>query len=105
MPTGARPLGQFDFLNAPAPTDEFIGRRPGAKGIRFSVQALIDQVGEELNATQVHSVFGQTGDVSRLFLAAPDGSRHEVVVLVSPFTNPDGSPIYELGIDQNHTPA
>lgn len=104
MPTGARPLGQFDYVNTPATTDEVIGRRPGAKGIRFSFQALVNAVGAILNATPVHSVFGQTGTVSRLYLLAPDGTRHEVVAVLSPYTTPEGAPIYELGIDQNHTP-
>lgn len=92
-----RRLNQFDSVT-PTESDVIVGYRPGSKGIRFTVQQLIDLTPGGGGA--VSSVFGQTGAVVRLFLVAGDGTRHEIVCFLNETTGE-----YELGVDQNHTPA
>lgn len=88
-------------LVAPAGTDYVIGYRPGAKGIRFAIATLAVKVAELISGSAVTSAFGQTGDVTRLYLVADDGTRLEVRAMLVPGTSP---PVYELQVGQTHTP-
>lgn len=89
------------LLVSPVETDYVIGYRPGVRGIRATIATFALKVAQLIDSSAVTSAFGQVGDVTRLFLPAQDGSRHEVVVRWVEGTSP---PVYELLVDQNHTP-
>lgn len=103
----SRRLSQFDAV-VPTGTDYVVGYRPGQRGIRSTLTTLASVLGGLVGS--VTSAFGQTGNVTRLFLVADDGTRHEItlfkVQLPPPF---DGAPappaVYELRIDQSNTPS
>jgi hypothetical protein len=89
------------LLVSPAETDYGIGYRPGLRGIRFTIASIALKVAQMIDSSAVTSAFGQVGDVTRLYLPADDGSRHEVVVRLVQGTSP---PVYEILVDQTHTP-
>jgi len=90
------------LVASPAETDYAIGYRPGQKGIRYTIATLAAKVAALIDSSAVTSVCGQTGDVSRIYLVADDGARLELRAFLVPDTSP---PVYELRLDQNHTPA
>ena len=85
---------------SPEESDFVIGYRPGYRGIRVVMSTFVARVAELVGA-YVNRAAGQTGTVTRLFLIADDGSRHEVIVRKAPGITPT---VYELAVDQNHTP-
>lgn len=94
--TPGKRLNEFSLVD-PQLSDHLLGYR--TNGIRFTIAGLIGLTGGG-GGGSVSSVFGQVGAVVRLFLIAGDGTRHEIVCLKNEETGE-----YELGVDQNHTPA
>jgi len=103
----SRRLSQFDAV-VPTGTDYLVGYRPGQKGIRATFATIASVLGSLVGS--VTSAFGQSGNVTRLFLVADDGTRHEITLVKVQLPPPfDGAPappaVYELRVDLNNTPA